>query len=114
LPRRTEPKKRGRGGEPRNEKRNNDIQTLNVDVRLPPAASYTKKEWTDGQRREGRLVLFNFIASRVPPPGMVFILPSIPSMMEHTLRCNHLKCRKELDDHAVVTTCRYYDPANLI
>jgi E3 ubiquitin-protein ligase CCNP1IP1 len=28
--------------------------------------------------------------------------------MEHTLRCNHLNCRKELDDHAVVTTCRYY------
>lgn len=26
--------------------------------------------------------------------------------MDHTLRCNVLKCRKELNDHAVVTTCR--------
>ena len=27
--------------------------------------------------------------------------------MEHTLRCNAMKCRKELNEHAVVTTCRY-------
>ncbi|PMD30578.1 hypothetical protein L207DRAFT_473535 [Hyaloscypha variabilis F] len=27
--------------------------------------------------------------------------------MEHTLRCNVLKCRKELNDHAVVTTCSH-------
>ena len=32
--------------------------------------------------------------------------------MEHRLRCNHLKCRKQLDDHAVVTTCRYARAAN--
>jgi E3 ubiquitin-protein ligase CCNP1IP1 len=27
--------------------------------------------------------------------------------MEHILRCNTLKCRTDLNDHAVVTTCRY-------
>ncbi|OTB08884.1 hypothetical protein M426DRAFT_7602 [Hypoxylon sp. CI-4A] len=27
--------------------------------------------------------------------------------MEHTLRCNVLKCRKELDDRALVTTCSH-------
>jgi E3 ubiquitin-protein ligase CCNP1IP1 len=27
--------------------------------------------------------------------------------MDHTLRCNVLKCRKEVNDHAVVTTCWY-------
>ena len=27
--------------------------------------------------------------------------------MEHTLRCNAMKCRKELNELAVVTTCRY-------
>ncbi len=27
--------------------------------------------------------------------------------MEHTLRCNALKCRKELNDRAIVTTCRW-------
>lgn len=34
-------------------------------------------------------------------------LRSSAMTMEHTLRCNHLKCRKSLNDHAVVTTCRY-------
>jgi E3 ubiquitin-protein ligase CCNP1IP1 len=27
--------------------------------------------------------------------------------MEHTLRCNSLKCRLQLDDRAVVTTCSH-------
>ena len=27
--------------------------------------------------------------------------------MEQTLRCNVMKCRKELNEYAVVTTCRY-------
>lgn len=31
----------------------------------------------------------------------------ISSAMEHTLRCNVLKCRRELGDRALVTTCRY-------
>ena len=37
----------------------------------------------------------------------MFAPRSSASAMEHILRCNDLKCRKELDDHAVVTTCRY-------
>ncbi|CAJ2501888.1 Uu.00g047410.m01.CDS01 [Anthostomella pinea] len=34
-------------------------------------------------------------------------LSNLPSDMEHTLRCNALKCRKELGDRALVTTCSH-------
>ncbi len=48
--------------------------------------------------------------SPVPPPAQI---PSPSDMrvslqdMEQVLRCNNLKCRAELRDRALVTTCRY-------
>lgn len=35
--------------------------------------------------------------------------PPSPINMEHALTCNNLKCRKELGDRALVTTCRCVD-----
>ncbi|GAW19982.1 hypothetical protein ANO14919_094760 [Xylariales sp. No.14919] len=43
---------------------------------------------------------------RYPPPRPVNIKRIfLFENMEHTLQCNVLKCRKELGDHALVTTC---------
>ena len=33
--------------------------------------------------------------------------PASQRMMDFALRCNNLKCRAQLTDRAVVTTCRY-------
>ena len=33
--------------------------------------------------------------------------------MDHKLKCNALKCRKEVNDHAVVTTCWYAEASTL-
>ncbi|RYP89263.1 hypothetical protein DL770_004482 [Monosporascus sp. CRB-9-2] len=40
----------------------------------------------------------------IPPPRGSELQPVA---MEHTLRCNSLKCRKELTDRALVTTCSH-------
>lgn len=48
---------------------------------------------------------------KLRPPTSKNLLHQLASpphnVMDHTLRCNVLKCRKELNDHAVVTTCWY-------
>ncbi|KAI0482127.1 hypothetical protein GGR56DRAFT_684639 [Xylariaceae sp. FL0804] len=45
------------------------------------------------------------VIKRGPPP--IFTRSLYPFSMEHTLRCNSLKCRKELGDRALVTTCSH-------
>lgn len=47
------------------------------------------------------MVLVTFLPSR---PADVQS-PVLFKKMEHTLQCNVLKCRKELGDRALVTTC---------